>query len=311
MGLRIKLCLLTVLLVASGVQAQYIPRFDVQGHRGARGLKPENTISAFLAALDLGVTTVELDVVISKDKQVVVSHEPWMAAQICTDTKLQPIAIDKQRAYNIYRMTYDSIRRFDCGSKPSALFPQQESKTSPKPLLRDVMIAVENHIKNYSRYEVDYSIEIKYVAAEAGIFHPSVEEFSDLVYNEIDQYLPLNRVVIQCADVQVLQYWNKKYPDVRLSLLVENVLSCNQNLHLLGFNPSIYSPSYKLLTQEAINELHKRKIRVIPWTVNETSEILRLRSMGVDGVITDYPDRALSIGLGVKGTVGKRAAAKK
>jgi glycerophosphoryl diester phosphodiesterase len=90
----------------------------------------------------------------------------------------------------------------------------------------------------------------------------------------------------------VLRYWKKKYPHIRLAALVENIKSIESNLADLGFNPSIYSPYYKLLSKDKVTQLHKRKIRVIPWTVNDEKEMLALKGMGVDGFITDYPDRA-------------------
>lgn len=280
------------LIVIHNVSAQYIPRFDVQGHRGARGLKPENTIPAFLLALDSGVTTLEMDVVITKDKQVILSHEPWMTASICLDTAGNSFPEKEEKKYNIYQLTYNVVKRFDCGSKGNERFPQQEKMKISKPLLSEVIVAVENHIRSYSLYEVDYNIEIKSTPQTDKKFHPTVDEYSDLVYNLIDQYLPMERIVIQSFDPRVLKYWHKKYPDVRLALLVENKKSVDQNLNALGFRPSIYSPYYKLLTKETINHLHRLKIRVVPWTVNEESEMLSLKGMGVDGFITDYPDRA-------------------
>ena len=94
--------------------AQYsTPKFDVQGHRGARGLMPENTIPAFKLALDSGVTTIELDVVLTKDKQVVVSHEPWMNASICTNPDGEKIDPKKEKSFNIYEMTYDEVKQWD------------------------------------------------------------------------------------------------------------------------------------------------------------------------------------------------------
>ncbi|MFN7188669.1 MAG: glycerophosphodiester phosphodiesterase family protein, partial [Cyclobacteriaceae bacterium] len=155
---------LVILLMATSVAsfAQiHHPKFDVQGHRGARGLKPENTIPAFLAALDYGVTTLELDLAITKDKKVIVSHEPWMSAAICTQPDGQPIEAKTEMTFNIYQMTYDEVKQFDCGSKGNARFPEQEKMAVHKPLLRDVIAAVEDHIKSFSRYEVDYNIEIK------------------------------------------------------------------------------------------------------------------------------------------------------
>jgi len=289
--MKVKLLIAACFLFGQ-LEAQYIPRFEVQGHRGARGLFPENSIPGFLAALDLGVTTVELDVVITKDKQVILSHEPWMAASICLKPSGDSIKIAEQKKYNIYKMTYDEVLQFDCGSKGHVLFPSQQKQESYKPLLSDVIVAVEDHIRNYSQYLVDYNIELKSTPVGDKIYHPGVEEFSDLVYELIDQYLPLERVVIQSFDFRVLRYWHKKYPDVRLSALVENMNSIDANLNALGFKPSIYSPDYRLLTREKVQYLHKKRIRVIPWGINEEAEMLAYKGMGVDGFITDYPDRA-------------------
>lgn len=274
-------------------QAQsYIPRFDIQGHRGARGLRPENTIPAFLLALDSGVTTLELDLAITKDQKVMVSHEPWMSASICKTPEGSAFDSKDERKYNIYKMTYDQVRHWDCGSKGNNSFPQQQKMTTSKPLLSDVIVAAENHIKSYTRYEVDYNIELKSSPEGDNKFHPSPQVFSDLVYKLIDEYLPWDRVVIQCFDFRVLRYWHEKYPDVRLSAVVDNKKTIEENLDDLGFMPSIYSPYYKLLTKEDVKWLHDKKIRVIPWTVNETNDMLSLKGMNVDGFITDYPDRA-------------------
>jgi glycerophosphoryl diester phosphodiesterase len=286
------LFLFALTTIAAGASAQYIPKFDVQGHRGARGLKPENTIPAFLLAIDSGVTTIEMDVVITKDKQVVVSHEPWISPAICLDPSGDPLQTKDEKKFNIYQLTYDEVKQFDCGSLGNKNFPLQEKTAISKPLLSDVIGAVENHIKSYASYEVDYNIEIKSSPEGDKKFHPSVEEFSDLVYALVDQYLPLERIVIQSFDFRVLKYWNKKYPHIRLAALIENNKSIDSNLAALGFKPSIYSPYFKLLSKEKVSHLHREKIRVIPWTVNEVSEMLSLKGMGVDGFITDYPDRA-------------------
>lgn len=287
------------------VMAQgYIPKFDLQGHRGARGLKPENTIPSFIAALEAGVTTIELDVVITKDKQVVVSHEPWMAADICLKPDGTRITEGEDKLINIYQLTYEQVKQYDCGSKGNVRFPEQEKFKISKPLLKDVIAAVEDHIKSFTQYEVDYNIEIKSAKTGDGKYHPLPGEFSDLVYNLLNQYLPMERVVIQSFDFRVLQYWHTRYPSVRLAALVENTKSINENLKELGFTPSIYSPYYKLLTEEKIKELKALKLRVIPWTVNEPEDMKRLRTWGVDGLITDYPNRAAETGLGLKGKNG-------
>ncbi len=316
LSLRMRITILSfVLLMSQSLLAQvYIPKFDIQGHRGARGLRPENTIPAFLMALDSGVTTVELDVAITKDRQVIVSHEPWMSAEICMDASGNEILKKEEMKHNIYQLNYAEVKKYDCGSKGNLRFPQQEKMKISKPLLSDVIIAIETHIKNFSTYEVDYNIEIKSMPGGDNKFHPKPEDYSELVFNLVDQYIPLERLVIQSFDFRVLKYWHKNHPEVRLAALVENKKSVDQNLTALGFIPSVYSPDYKLLTNESVDYLHTKvisqpdsvaqntsapiqKLRVIPWTVNEIDDMLVLKGMGVDGFITDYPDRAAKFKL--------------
>ena len=289
------------LSIVTGAGAQiYIPMFDLQGHRGARGVRPENTIPAFLLALDSGVTTIELDLAITKDKQVIVSHEPWMSASICLQPDGSEISVPSEKTFNLYEMDYDKVGQFDCGSKGNEKFPEQLKLKVSKPLLKDVIMAVEHHIKSYLLYEVDYNIEIKTSPSGDNKFHPTPEVFSDLVYNLIDQYLPLERVMIQSFDFRILKYWHQKYPDIRLSALIENTKSVDANIRSLGFKPAVYSPYYKVLTREKVYYLQKMKIRVIPWTVNETDEMQKMLQWKVDGFITDYPDRAAALGLGIR-----------
>lgn len=297
-------CLLIFLLVVPfAVAAQptvYLPKFDVQGHRGCRGLRPENTVPAFLLALDSGVTTLEMDVVITRDRQVVLSHEPWMSGSICLDPNGREISPKDTLTHNIYAMSYEEVRRYDCGSKGNERFPEQVKMMAYKPLLRDVIVAVENHIKNHTKYEVDYNIEIKSEPWGDDKFHPKPEEYAKLVYELIDQYLPMSRVVIQSFDFRVLKYIHTQYPTLRTSALVENKKSLEANLKALGFTPSVYSPYYKMVTPEMIKQGKVLKMRIIPWTVNDEREMLALKGMGVDGLITDYPDRAAKYEMTLK-----------
>lgn len=289
---NMKYCIYFLLLSFSGFAQSYTPQFDIQGHRGARGLMPENSIPAFLLALDSGVNTLELDVVITRDNQVVLSHEPWMSAALCLTPDSTKLLGKDERKYNIYKMSYAEVAQWDCGSIPMENFPRQVKQPTVKPLLKDVIVAVEDHIKSFTRYEVDYNIEIKSEPAGDNKLHPKPDVYSDLVYKLIDDYLPWERVVIQSFDFRVLKYWHEKHPEVRLAALVENKKTVDENLIDLGFTPAIYSPYYKLITKEDVKILHDKKIRVIPWTVNEEKDMLALKGMGVDGLITDYPDRA-------------------
>lgn len=293
--------------MAGSATAQYIPRFDLQGHRGSRGTMPENTIPAFLEALNSGVTTLELDVVMTRDGKVLVSHDPFISPEICLTPEGETISAIDMPKYNIYKMTYAETQQFDCGLKPHPRFPEQKKLNVTKPLLRDVIAASEDHIKSYTFYEVDYNIEIKSVKGEEGKTQPSVEEFSDRVFEVINQYLPWERVVIQSFDFRVLKYWHKKYPQVRLAALVENKNSVETNLKQLGFKPAVYSPDFTLLkSPTVVAELKKKQIRVIPWTVNEPEDMKRLKAWGVDGIITDYPARAAELGMGLKRAAASR-----
>ncbi len=283
--------------VAQGI---YIPKFDLQGHRGARGLMPENTIPAFLLALDSGVTTLEMDLAVTADKVIVISHDPWMSASICLQPDGSEILKKDERSFKIYDMTYDEVRQFDCGSRGNERFPEQQKMIAAKPRLVDVIMAVEDHIRSVTQYECDYNIEIKTSPEGDNKFHPSPEEVSEMVYTLLNDYLPMKRVVIQSFDFRVLRYWHDKHPEVRLSALVENTGSVSRNLKSLGFKPAVYSPEFSLLSNDDIRDLHQQKIRVIPWTVNDLSDMRRMLQMNVDGIITDYPNRAAQLGLGIK-----------
>lgn len=263
-------------------------QFDLQGHRGARGLMPENTIPAFLHALELGVTTLELDVVVSADSEVVVSHEPFISGEICLDREGKFIPEEEAYSHNLYEMTYEQIKTYECGMLPHPRFLQQEKISTIKPRLIDVFQAVE---QSGMGEKVCYNIELKSQKHTDGIYHPDPKIFSDLVYNTIDDVIDWKRVTIQSFDLRVLQYFHQAYPHIRLALLIENKQSVSENLDSLGFAPDIYSPYFELLSQEIVKNLHNQGIEVIPWTVNEHADMRRVRSWGVDGLITDYPDR--------------------
>ncbi len=272
-------------------------KVDWQGHRGARGLLPENSIPAFKKALELGVSTLELDVVISKDKKVVVSHEPWFSPAICLTPDKNPIQPENARKHNIYEMDYARIRQYDCGSLGNPRFPQQEKREVHKPLLADIFRMAEKYSKDHMRNEIYYNIEIKSNEEWDGIFHPPYTEFCDIVHETIDAYVPWRRVNIQSFDLRVLKYYDDKYPDVKLAVLVESENNPEKIIEALGFVPEIYSPWYELLKPKRVKWLHEKDMKVIPWTVNEPAIMSDLIKMGVDGIITDYPDRMNAVNV--------------
>ncbi|MEM1134580.1 MAG: glycerophosphodiester phosphodiesterase family protein [Bacteroidota bacterium] len=265
----------------------------MQGHRGSRGLMPENSLAAFEKALELGVNTLELDLAVSKDSQLVVSHEPWFSATICYDSLRNMIDESAEKNYNIHQHNYAQILKYDCGSKGNSRFPEQQKKAQVKPLLKEVIALAEKYTSSKNLPPIEYNIEIKTNIAGDGIYHPSPAVFSDLLHQFLIQNLPAERVVVQSFDLRVLQYWHKNYPAFRLAFLVGNKDNYEENLKSLGFNPAIYSPAYQLLDAQKIAALQEEGMKVIPWTVNEVTAMQNLLAWGVDGIITDYPDRAL------------------
>lgn len=285
-----KKCLLAILLLA--MQWSQAQTLDIQGHRGARGLLPENSIPAFLRALEEGVTTLELDVVITKDKQVVISHEPYMSGSICSKPDGSPVEANESQQLNIYQMTYEQVKAFDCGSRGNKRFTEQQKMATVKPLLIDMIDAVEDYLAKNNLPKVSYNIELKSSPSRDGIYHPQVNEFSDIVQRTIASKLSRERYTIQCFDFRVLQYFHKTYPEVSLVALVENRKGVKANMDDLGFIPQVYSPNFRLISKKDIAYCHEQGMKVVPWTVNTLKDMKQLVEKGVDGIITDYPDRA-------------------
>ena len=277
------------LLLLSCKVAEEERAIDVQGHRGARGLAPENSIEGFVLAANMGVTTLELDLVVSKDDQLVVSHEPYFSPDFCLDPFGRAIAADS--IINIYELNYNEIQAFDCGSKVHPRFPEQKLIRTSKPMLAAVLDTIES-ITNQDIY---YNIELKTQLATDTLFHPTPEEFSDLTFKLISKKGLWDRVNIQSFDFRTLQYFKKKYPDVKLALLIENELPWKANIDSLGFTPEIYSCYFKLLDRKLVKEIQSAGMKVVPWTINDEREIAEMLEMGVDGVISDYPNRVLKL----------------
>jgi glycerophosphoryl diester phosphodiesterase len=266
--------------------------FDKQGHRGCRGLMPENTIPAMIKALELGVTTLEMDAVITKDKQVLVSHEPFFSHEIATQRDGKPVNPSEEKNLNIYRMTYFETQQFDVGLKPHPRFLQQQKIPVKKPLLTDLIDSVEEHCRLQKLPLPFYNIETKSQPFTDNLFHPAPEEFVDLVMQVVNQKGIAERTIIQSFDFRTLHVLNKKYPLIKAAALVEDFDKRPIEVHFseLKFTPAIYSPHFSLVNAEMIRKCHARNIKVIPWTVNDKLKIEELRKMGVDGIITDYPD---------------------
>lgn len=268
-------------------------KIEVQGHRGQRGHSPENSISAFLKAIEKGVDVIEMDVVISKDGKVVVSHEPFMSSLYVLTPTGDSISKAEEKSFNFYEMTYDSIRMFDIGSKGNKNFPEQQKIKSYKPLLSEVIDSVENYVKSHDLPLVKYNIEIKSTVSEYDKFQPKPLNFIKLVMDVIQKKGIENKMNIQSFDENILNEMNRVYPKVELAFLVSGE-GISENLSKLNFTPEIYSPNFRLVkNKEFVDSIKQKDMRLIPWTVNDKVNIDEMTTLKVDGMITDYPERVL------------------
>lgn len=266
--------------------------FDQQGHRGCRGLMPENTVPAMIYAIGMGITTLEMDVCISKDKKVFLSHEPFFSHEISTTAEGAFISAKDERSFNMYQMDYDSIIKYDVGLKPHPRFPKQQKIKAVKPLLADIFNAVKEYMMTARRPYPFFNIETKTLPAGDQLYHPGPAEFVDLLMAVITKYQMEEQVIIQSFDFRTLQYLHLRYPTIKTAMLVEafNSSSFRKQINDLGFTPTIYSPEFSLVTADLIKNCHELEMKIIPWTVNDKKKLVELKEMGVDGIITDYPN---------------------
>jgi glycerophosphoryl diester phosphodiesterase len=285
-----KLLLLSALFLIFYSAFAQKQKFDVQGKAGARGIMPENTIQGMLKALDLGVTTLEMDAVISKDKQVVLSQEPYFNNEISLQPNGKAITLKDQKTFNIYKMNYEEVKKFDVGSKVHARFPGQMKFKAYKPLLSETIDAVESYAKEHKITKPVYSIETKTIKNGDNEFHPEPAEFVDLIMEVVNSKKIAKRVIIESFDMRTLQYLHEKYPKIQTSLLIDEKEPFEDYIEKLGFKPTIYSPYSVLVGKGLVDRCHEMGIKIIPWTVNTVREIKYFQGLGVDGIITDFPN---------------------
>ncbi|QIL78278.1 MULTISPECIES: glycerophosphodiester phosphodiesterase family protein [Hymenobacter] len=266
------------------------PPLDWQGHRGCRGLMPENTIPAMRKALDLGVTTLEMDIAISQDRQVLLSHDPYLNADFVRTPDGQPISKAQEKSLRLYAMPYADIRRYDVGSQGNPKFARQQKLRTYKPLLAEVIDSAEAYAKQQGRPAPRYNIETKMTPAGDGTLHPAPAEFVQLLLAVVQAKGIAERTTIQSFDPRALEQVHQRSPPIQTALLVDNLLGVDKNLQRLSFRPTIYSPAYRLVSAELVAACHAQQIQVIPWTVNAAAAIEQLIQQQVDGIITDYPD---------------------
>ncbi len=267
------------------------PVFSAEAHRGGRGLMPENTIIAMQHALTMdNITTLEMDTHVTKDNQVVVTHDDYLSPAFTLTPDGNEIPKADAKKYPVYQMNYDLLKNFDVGTKVNTGFPQQKKIKTYIPLLADLIDAVQKDIKLKGKKQLFYNIETKSEVAGDNVVNPTPEIFVKLLMDVIERKKITPFVVIQSFDKRTIQIINQKYPGVKTSFLISNKKSYEENIADLGYKPFIYSPEWKLVNENLIKKAHADGVKVIPWTVNTKKDIDYLRSLNVDGIISDYPD---------------------
>jgi glycerophosphoryl diester phosphodiesterase len=276
-------------------------KIDLQGHRGCRGLMPENSWAAFQHAIDLGVTTLEFDVVLSRDSQFVVSHEPWINGETC----LWELGQHDEKALNIYEMTAEEVAAIVCGTQHYARFPDQKKIGTNKPLLREVVERTLAYCAETGRVVPGFNVEIKSRPEWDGVFHPEPATYVRHFLTTFRSLQYSSRFTVQSFDPRILMALHEQAPEVELVYLTEDSSdSPEKAVALLGFSPAVYSPNFKLVDAEIRESCTQRGMELVVWTVNKPVDIARMVSFQVDGIISDYPDRVLdyaaTIGLRIQ-----------
>lgn len=270
-------------------KALKLPAFNKEGHRGIRGLMPENTLASMYRAIDFDVNTVEVDVVISKDKKVVISHDIYFHNDFCLTPQGQTMTAKDAQSRLLYNMPYDSIRKYDVGLKPHNDFPLQQKMAAYKPLLSELIDSTDAYMKQQGK-TVMYNVEIKSSEKYDGVKQPPIEEAVDLIMKVMEEKNMAGRAYLQSFDFRPLQIIHKKFPRYSTAVLIGGTekRSLDEQLTALGYIPEMYSPSYNLVTKELVDACHARGMKIIPWTVNTIDDMKRMKALGVDGIITDF-----------------------
>ncbi|WP_206513672.1 glycerophosphodiester phosphodiesterase family protein [Pseudoflavitalea rhizosphaerae] len=275
---------------AGGRMSGY-PEFFKEGHRGTRGLMPENTIPSMKKAIGIGANFIEVDVYVSKDGQVLIAHDPYANIAISTLPDGRSISKDSAKLYTWHQMNYADIRRIDVGSKGNPAYPQQQKLAACMPLLGELIDSVEAFTAANKLKPTIYNIEIKSNPKMDGVYQPAPDVLVKAIMDVVNTKNIGNRFYLQSFDIRPLQSARRLYPEVTIGFLTGNAKrSVDENVQALGFKPDIYSPAYQLVNAATVEACKKHGMKLVPWTVNTAEEIQKLVELGVNGIITDYPN---------------------
>ena len=267
-----------------GPQTTPRPHFIVHGHRGARAKLPENTLPSFVYAVEQGVDFLEMDMAVTSDGEIVISHDPRINPVICQGPDGKRIVGEGPV---IHSLTLAQVKTFDCGTIQNPKFTEQAPQPGTRiPRLDEVFTMVEK-LKHSNAKKVQFNIETKIFAD-----HPELtvtpEEFVKTFLAVVDRHHLRARVVLQSFDYRTLETSKWLAPEVRISALSENR---KEDLaeSVKKLKAEISSPDWEMLTAEAVEKLHAAGAQVHPWTANTPEAWTKLLEMKVDGIISDDP----------------------
>jgi glycerophosphoryl diester phosphodiesterase len=264
------------LAIPALVTALAASEISVHGHRGARARFPENTIPAFEHAIRAGANVLELDLAVTKDDVLVVSHDPFLHAPMCKG----PV-----ERVNIRELTFHEIRtKWDCGSIANPQFPKQATVPGTRmPSLDEVLQLASKSSK------LEFNIETKISPARPELT-PSPDVFAELLVRAIEKHKLVGRCMIQSFDFRTLIAARKLNPKIRLSALYQGGPKDYVTLSKEAANAEIVSPQFPGVTAEKVKAAHAAGLKVVPWTANKPEEWDKLIAAGVDAIITDDPE---------------------
>ena len=258
-------------------------KIEVQGHRGARTVLPENTLAAFEYAMQIGVDTLELDLGVTADDVVVVVHDQKINQTLYQYLDGSQIEHSKW----LHEMTLDEVKTIDCGAKVNPRFPNQTLRPHSRiPTLDEVFNLVSNSTHPNAN-TILFNIETKSDPRNPKA-QPEPKRFVELIMAQINKYNFGARTTIQSFDHRTLRAAKEFAPEIQLSALFDSAPTDWVNAAKEAM-ADIVSPNYKVIDQDSVTKMQAAGLKVIPWTANTEQDWLRLVEFGVDGIISDDP----------------------
>ena len=280
-----------IIAAAASCAKKEVYRVDVQAHRGGMGLYPEESLEAMINAVNLGVNTLEMDMCISQDGQVVLSHDRYFHHRYATRPDGTPVMDGDPKVY-LYQLPYSEIQKWDVGSKYNPGWPDKKCIPVCKPLAKEVISAVEAYTKENGLTPMKYNIEVKSSPEEGeGVLWPEYHEYTDICMAMLDSLNLGDRLIIQSFDERALQYIHDKYPGHILSFLWEGwETDFDDQMSQIDFIPEWVSPESENVDSTFMARAHEKGMKVVTWTVDDPEEMNRLMDLKVEAIISNYPN---------------------